>query len=96
MKIGIVGSGMITKVMLDLWKRYDEIEVTAMYCREVDFERGKELQKDYGFASVYTDYDEFLKDESFEFAYIGLVNKFHYEYSKKALLAGRASSVKSR
>ena len=36
---------------------------------------------------MYTDYDAFLKDDSFDTVYIGLINSLHYEYAKKAILA---------
>ena len=38
---------------------------------------------------IYTDYDELLKNPSIDFVYVGLINSVHYEYTKKALLAGK-------
>ena len=90
MKIGIVGSGMIVRYVLDVWSKFDEIEVTALWCRPQDIETADAIANDYNIAHVYTDYDEFLKDDSFDFAYIGLINSLHYEYSKKALEAKKS------
>ena len=91
MKVGIVGSGMIVRYILEDWKSFPgEVEAAAMWCREQDLESAEKLAEDCGIAKVYTDYEEFLKDDGFDFVYNGLVNSFHYEFSKKALLAGKS------
>ncbi len=90
MKIGIVGSGMIVRFILDIWKGFDEISVSAIWCRSVDRKNAEKIATDYGIKIVYEDYNEFLKDDSFDFVYIGLVNSLHYEYSKKALESGKS------
>ena len=91
MKIGIVGSGMIVSVIADVWKSFaGKIEAKAIWCREVSREQGENIAAQYDIPKVYTDYDAFLQDDSFDFVYIGLVNSLHYEYSKKALLAGKS------
>ena len=43
----------------------------------------------FGIEKVFTDYDELLADSSIDFVYVGLVNAVHYEYTKKALNAGK-------
>ena len=47
-----------------------------------------ELAAEYGMEQTYYDYDELLADSEIEFVYVGLINAVHYEYTKKALLAG--------
>lgn len=89
MNIGIVGSGMIVNVIIDTWKALDGISATAIWCRPQDEENGRNLAAAHGIANVYTDYDEFLADPSFDFVYIGLINSLHYEFSLKALKAGK-------
>lgn len=86
MKIGIVGNGGIVTYALESLKNTD-IEVKALWCRNRD--KGVPLQEKYGFDSLYTDYEEFLESGEFDTAYIGLINSLHYEYAKKALLAGK-------
>jgi len=86
MKLGIVGNGMIVKGALSSLSCTD-IEVRALWCRNE--EKGKPLQEEYGFEKLYSDYDAFLADESFDTVYIGLPNGLHYEYAKKALEAGK-------
>lgn len=89
MNIGIVGSGMIVNVILNTWAAFDDITATAIWCREQDLEVAKKIASEHGIARVFTNYDEFLADGTFDFAYIGLINSLHYEYSRRALLAGK-------
>lgn len=84
MKIGIVGNGGIVKEALKALKN-QKIAVTALWCR--NREHGKPLTDAYGIPSLYTDYDAFLQDDSFDTVYIGLINSLHYEYALKALQA---------
>lgn len=84
MKLGIVGNGGIVKMALHILKDTDII-VSSLWCRNA--EKGKPLVEEYGIPSLYTDYDAFLKDDSFDTVYIGLINSLHYEYAKKAILA---------
>ena len=86
MKLGIVGNGMIVKTVLNELKDTD-IEATALWCRSE--ERGRPVAAEFGIEKVYTDYDAFLKDDSYDFVYIGLANSAHYEYTLQAIRAGR-------
>ena len=86
MKLGIVGNGGIVQSALG-HLRDAKIEVTALWCR--NGAKGEPLQKEYGFANLYTDYDAFLKDESYDTVYIGLINSLHYEYAMRAVDAGK-------
>ena len=74
MKLAILGTGFIVKEgALTALKDVPEIETTAMF----------------SLPNVYTDYDELLADPNIDFVYVGLINSVHYEYTKKALLAGK-------
>lgn len=84
MKLGIVGNGGIVQVALEALKKSD-IEVCALWCRNES--KGKVIVEQYNIHALYTNYDTFLKDDSFDTVYIGLINSLHYEYAKKALLA---------
>lgn len=90
MKIGIAGSGMIVRVILDLLTRLEGIEACALWCRPENAGEGEGLGREYGLASVYTDYDEFLADPSFDLVYVGLVNSLHHGFSLRALQAGKS------
>lgn len=86
MKIGIVGSGGIVSEALKSFAKI-KVDVTALWCRTK--EKGEKVLQGYDVSAVYTDYDAFLKDDSFDTVYIGLVNSAHYEYAKKALSSGK-------
>lgn len=86
MKIGIAGNGGIVKLALAAM-RAEDIPVTALYCRSAS--RGRPVAEAAGIGSVYTDYDAFLADPSFDTVYIGLVNSAHYGHAARALRAGK-------
>lgn len=90
MKIGIVGNGGIVQQALRSLKDA-EIDTPALWCRNEA--KGKPVCDAFGIPELYTDYDEFLKDQSYDTVYIGLVNSLHYEYAKKALEAGKNAIV---
>lgn len=90
MIIGIVGSGAIVKTIVKVWSSFDDIKVGALWCRAEDEAVGRQLAQENDIARVYTDYDQFLADPSFDVAYIGLVNSLHYYYSLRALEAGKS------
>lgn len=90
MRLGLVGSGMIVKVALEaLEKLKGDIEKVAICDRKESIEIVEDLAKKYQISTVYTNYDELLKDENIDTVYLGIINSMHYEYSKKALEAGK-------
>ena len=89
MKIGIMGSGDIVSSMLMLFEKLDSYECKALFCRQASIARGKKLAEQYQIALLYTDMDEFLSDTSFDTVYIAVINNYHYDYAKKALLKGK-------
>lgn len=86
-KLATIGSGAIVRSILDGVKATEGIELEAVYSRSE--EKGRELAGAYGCQKVYTDMDEMLRDDAVNFVYIASPNSLHYEYSKKALLAGK-------
>lgn len=86
-KLGTIGSGLIVHAILDSVVRTDGIQLAAVYSRSED--TGRVLASEYGAEQVYTDMDAFLADEKVNFVYIATPNLFHYEQTKKALLAGK-------
>lgn len=89
MKVGMIGSGMIANVFLNTFQSKSNLEVTGIWCMENTLEMTKELADKYHVDLVETDIDAFLKSELFDVAYIALINSVHYEYARKALLAGK-------
>lgn len=88
MKLGIVGSGGIVKDVLIALKPINTIEIQAIWVRPHSEAKGHTLAQENNIPQVYTDYEAFLKQADIDTAYIALVNSAHYEYAKKALLAG--------
>ena len=90
MKMAILGTGMIVKEgALPALKEVPEVEVAAIFARPSSKGEAEKLSEAYSIPKVYTDYDELLADPEIDFVYVGLINSVHYEYTKKALLAGK-------
>lgn len=90
MKLAILGTGFIVKEgALPALREVPEVEVMAIFARERSRSVAEGLAVQYGIPRVYTDYDELLASQDVEFVYVGLTNSVHYEYAKKALLAGK-------
>lgn len=90
MKLAILGTGLIVKEgALPALCQVPEIEVAAIFARPASREKAEKLQAEYSIPKVYTDYDALLADTVIDFVYVGLVNSVHYEYTKRALLAGK-------
>ena len=90
MKLAIIGTGMIVNEgALPALKQVPEIETTAIFARPKSRDKAEKLAAEYSIPKIYTDYDELLADAEIDFVYIGLINLVHYEYAKKALLAGK-------
>lgn len=89
MKIGILGSGMIVTSALQSISKLGNVECTALWCRGIDMKPADELVEKYKIKNLFTNLDEFLADKSYDVVYVGLINSLHYEFSKKALEAGK-------
>lgn len=90
MRLAILGTGFIVKAgTLRALKEVPEIETVAIYALPRSREKAEKLARENGIPKVYTDYDELLADAAIDFVYVGLVNSVHYEYTKKALQAGK-------
>ena len=89
MKLGIVGSGGIVKDVLIALKPINTVKIQAIWVRPHSEAKGQALAQENNIPQVYTDYEAFLEQADIDTVYIGLVNSAHYEYAKKALLAGR-------
>lgn len=89
MNVGIIGSGLIVQVALDIFERMDNVLCSAMYYRSVDEKSAKEVKVKYSIDNIYDDIDQFLEDSTYDIVYIGVINSAHHEFSKKALLANK-------
>ena len=90
MKLAICGTGLIVNEgALPALKEVPEISKIAIFARPRSKEKAEKFAAEYEIKKVYTDYDELLKDDEIDFVYVGLINSVHYDYTKKALLAGK-------
>ena len=89
MKLAYIGAGRIVTEALYATAELKQIEKKAIFELTAFKERAEALAAEYGIEKVYTDYDELLRETEADTVYIGLINSCHYEYSRKALLAGK-------
>ena len=82
MKIGIVGTGMISKLFIENANKIEQFECTSVYGRNKD--KVDIFKTEYKLPKEFTNYQEFLNDTELECVYIGLPNSLHYEYAVNA------------
>lgn len=87
MKLALLGTGMIVREVLPLLKELG-IQPEALLGTERSRERGEDLAREYQIPHLLFDYDKLLEREV-DTIYIGLPNRVHYEYAKKALLKNK-------
>lgn len=86
MRYGIVGTGWIAKSFIDGARMLTDAEFCAVYSRTA--ENGGKFAKENGIEKVYSDINEFAKDD-FDAVYIASPNRLHYEQSKLMLENGK-------
>jgi len=87
--LAIIGAGMIVQDLLSVASDLPQFELVAIYGRESHREKLEGLSSSHGIRTIYTDYNECLRDPAVDAVYVGLPNHLHYEFAKKALLAGK-------
>jgi predicted dehydrogenase len=87
--LAVIGAGMIVQDFLSIAGDLQQFELVAIYGRDSHRARLEALSADHTIRSVYTDYDECLRDSSVDAVYVGLPNHLHYDFARKALLAGK-------
>ncbi len=85
MKIAILGAGSILPEFLKAAAALDGLELYAIFGREHNLEKMKELQAEHGIRKIYHDYDGLLADGQIEAVYVALPNHLHYPFAVKAL-----------
>ena len=90
MKLGIAGAGMIVvQGLLEFVHDIEGIELLGICATKRSEEKLKKLSEEHGIAHTYTDYEEMLKLDEIDTVYVAINNHLHYEFSKKAILAGK-------
>ena len=88
MKLGIVGTGMIVRMVapnLAAWG----VEVTAVAGTPRSVDEVNELADAYGAGGRYTDYHDLIVDPNVDTVYVAVPNFLHYSVSEAALRAGK-------
>ncbi len=88
MKLGIVGTGMIVRLIgpnLSSWG----IEVVAVAGTPRSMDQVEELADEYGATGRYTDYHDLVADPAVDTVYVAVPNFLHYAVAEAALLAGK-------
>lgn len=88
MRLGIAGAGKIVQDFLGIIHKIENLQCAAIFCTKNNEEKKRTLQKQYNIESLFFDYDEML-NSNIDTVYIALPNNLHFEFSKKALEAGK-------
>lgn len=90
MKLAILGTGFIVKEgILKALKEVPEIEMSAIFALPRSKDKATAIANENPIPKIFTDYNELLADPDIDFVYVGLINSVHYDYTKRALLAGK-------
>lgn len=89
MRLALLGTGMIVKEVLPVLKTIDGIDLTAILSTPRSLSVAHELADRYAIGYATSDYDQILADPEVEVIYVTLPNHLHYDYARKALLAGK-------
>ncbi len=100
MKIGVLGTGKIVKVVTETLARMEQVECYAIASRTL--ERAQEAAKEYGYAKAYGSYEELVADPEVGLVYIATPHSRHYEdmklciQYKKPVLCEKAFTMNSQ
>lgn len=88
MKLGIVGTGTITREVLPLLRSCGW-EPAAICGTLRSMEETKALQIEHTIAAAHNDYDQMLKEAEIDAVYIAVPNHLHFCFAEQALMAGK-------
>lgn len=89
MKLAILGTGKIVEEVLPVLKEINGIELSAILSTPRSIEKAEKLAELYAISQASSDYDSILANPDVDTIYVALPNHLHYDYAKKALLAGK-------
>ncbi len=88
MKLGIVGTGMIVRMVGPNLKSWG-VEATAVAGTPNTMDQVNELADEFGAAGRYTDYHDLIADPNVDTVYVAVPNFLHYAVTEAAILAGK-------
>lgn len=86
-RYGVIGTGWITRSLIDGAKRYDHLRLTAVCSRTK--ERGEQFAAENGGAVVFTDPAEMAAGDLIDMVYIASPNRCHADQCRLFLEAGK-------
>ncbi|WP_082208270.1 Gfo/Idh/MocA family protein [Paenibacillus dauci] len=87
-RMGILGcSGIVPRAILEPSAHVSTIEIAGAANRTYD--KARQMADQYGIPTVYNSLDELLADEQLDAVYIGLGNRLHAPWIRRALAAGK-------
>ncbi|TDE71755.1 Gfo/Idh/MocA family oxidoreductase [Streptococcus vicugnae] len=89
MKLAILGTGKIVDEVLPVLKEINGINLVAILSTPRSLTKAQELAEVYAINQASSDYDSILTNPEVDTVYVALPNHLHYDYAKKALLAGK-------
>lgn len=87
MKLGVIGTGAITRSMLTEYRNCSKFEIYAICSRRE--ESGRAMAEEFSIPNVYTSLTDMLSDPQVEIVYVATPNSIHYSQTRAALLAGK-------
>ena len=87
MKLGVIGTGAITRSMLAEYRNCSKFEIYAICSRRED--SGRAMAEEFSIPKVYTALADMLSDPQVEIVYVATPNSIHYSQTRAALLAGK-------
>ena len=86
-KVGVIGTGFIGRVHLEALARLGGVKVVTVTDTNKDLAR--ESADQFGIPNVAADSDEIINDPEIDVIHNCTPNKYHFDITKKALLAGK-------
>ncbi len=86
-RYGVIGTGWITRSLINGAAACPELKLTAVYSRTI--ERGTSFAADYGSPQVYTDLEAMAASDDLDMVYIASPNVCHMEQSRLFLEHGK-------
>ena len=83
LKLGIIGTHIITDQMLDAAKTTGKYQLTTVYSRTMA--RAKEFGEPYGATEFYDDLNKFFEEGDFDVVYVASPNSLHYQQVRLAI-----------
>ena len=87
--IAILGTGKIIPEAISAIQASGKFRVVNIWARKHSRDKAAALAEKFHVEKFTVDLDEIFSDAAVDFVYIGLANAAHFDYAKRALLAGK-------